>query len=300
MQARKNLSKKNKKFAKKKSKIKIGKDFSPNMKIPNEIITIRKFNEINKAEEEYEQWLYRKKLIEEFTGMSSTLIIGVRGKDGIILGSDRKVIRGGETDFEDKIKFLNINGVSIIFAASGFVGIVDDFLEVFGKALEENIKEGMINSLLSIKLLAEDMVKDIMERYESRLGEEPLRFIFGGLSELDEGKARLYEIGAPGFGQKIKYYRLIGHGSSYARTIAKYLFPISGGIEGVPLKVDKIAPQIAFCISCISGEIDDYVGGNPQIVYILDEKLGAKEYKMDEKEISDKKDQFKKFLSELF
>jgi 20S proteasome alpha/beta subunit len=28
-----------------------------------------------------------------------TLIIGVRGKDGVSLGSDRKVLRGGEAEF---------------------------------------------------------------------------------------------------------------------------------------------------------------------------------------------------------
>jgi 20S proteasome alpha/beta subunit len=296
----KSLSKKNKELKdKKKSKIKIRKVFSPNIKISNEIRTIRMFNEINKAKEEYEQWLYRRKLIEEFTG-KPTLIIGCRGKDGIVLGSDRKVVGGGETHFEDKVKILKIDDVPIIFAAAGFVGIVDDFLEVFGNTLNENMREGRINSLLSVKLLAEDMVKDVMERYEPRLGEESIRFIFGGLSELNKGKARLYEIGAPGFGQKIKYYRLIGHGSSYARTIGKYLFPIERGIEGVPFSVDKISSRIASCIYWIRGEIDDYVGGDPQIVYILDGKSKINKCKVNEKEILDKVEQFKKDLSQAF
>lgn len=36
-----------------------------------------------------------------------TLIVGVRGKDGIVLGSDQKVVRGGETQYTNKIHVLH-------------------------------------------------------------------------------------------------------------------------------------------------------------------------------------------------
>jgi len=260
-------------------KIKIPPYFRIKIKFPKEIEAIREINKINKADKEYQEWIYKRRIIEEFIG-KFTLIIGVRGKDGIVLGGDRKVIRGGETDFEDKVKHLG-SPVPIIFAASGYVGIVDDFLEVFTEALNENIVEGNINNLLSIKFMAEDMVKDIVERYSARLMDaEPIRFIFGGLSELNKGEARLYEIGQPGFGQKIKYYGLIGHGRSYARTIAKYLFPKESGEEGVNLSVEEICPRVAACIDWIGGEVDDYVGGEPQVIYIIDNEKEVREYRI--------------------
>ena len=55
-----------------------------------------------------------------------TLILGVRCKDGIVIGSDRKIMRGGETEFSNKIFEFDIGG-KILFAAEGLTGIRDDF-----------------------------------------------------------------------------------------------------------------------------------------------------------------------------
>lgn len=273
--------------------------FPPEIKLPKEIQLLEKLNKL--GEEEYKRWRHKKELTDKLLG-KTTLVIGVRGKDGIILGGDTKVIRGGEIDFQRKIKTLVIKDVPIIFAAAGVLGVIDDFIEVFEKTLTESFNKGEISSLLSVKFIAEDLVKSVEQRYGPRLGESPLHFIFGGLSDLTKGKAILYEVGSPGFGQKIQFFSFIGHGSPYARTIGKYLFPKeeredeSGEIN---LPCTEIIKRVAFSIYWIGGEVDDYVGGEPQIVYIIDEKAKIEEAKYDRDLIKREVDKTKEFLRNI-
>ena len=55
-----------------------------------------------------------------------TLIVGIRCKDGIVIGSDRKILRGGEAEYATKVFEFDIGG-KILFAAEGLTGIRDDF-----------------------------------------------------------------------------------------------------------------------------------------------------------------------------
>lgn len=281
------------KVKEKKEKIKI----LPEIEFPKEIEFLDKLNKHN--EEKYKKWRFKKTLNEKIFG-KSTLIIGVRGKDGIVLGSDKKIIRGGEIDSENKVKALMIEEkIPIIFAAAGVLGVRDDFLEVFEKTLTESVRKGEVDSLLSIKMIAEDLIEKFVERYGPRLEEYPLQFILGGLAQLEKGEARLYEIGPLGFGAKIEYYSLIGHGSPYARTIGKYLFYRNNKTEKIPFRCNEIIPRIATCIYWIGGEIDDYVGGDPQIVYILDGQSGIKEGKYDKDEVLNKVNQLKENFKKI-
>ena len=267
------------------------------IKFPKEVKYLNKLNKAN--EKEYKEWLRKKAIIKNLLG-KSTLIIGVRSKDGIVLGGDRKVVRGGETDFEDKVRIIKIKEAPIIFAAAGLLGVIEDFLEIFEKTLIANIKKREIVSLLSVKIMAEDLVETYERRYGPKFGQASIfKFILGGLSELTKGKARLYELGSPGYGEKIKYYSLIGHGRDYGRTIGKYLFPIPSSYKESSLSCSDIIPRISACIHWISGEIDDYVGGDPQILYILDNKPEVKEGKYNKAKISKKVGQFKRMIKEI-
>jgi len=262
---------------------------------PKEVEILDMLNKKNR--EAYLRWLRRKLAAEDILG-KSTLIIGVRGKDGIVLGADTKTTRGQETDFEEKLKsIVTVNKAPIVFAGAGAVGVIEDFIEIFEKTLRTNLREGKITSLLTIKIIAEDLVAKAEERYGPKLGQPPLHFIFGGLSELNTGEARLYEIGSPGYGQKIKYCSLVGHGSPYARTIAKYLFPRSRGV--VPLNCKEIVPRIAACIYWIQEEIDDSVGGDPQIVYVSDKNPEIKRGTYNKTKISKRVAGMKRNIAEL-
>jgi 20S proteasome alpha/beta subunit len=267
----------------------------PEIKFPKEVEFLRELNKFR--EEEYKKWLRKKETTEKLLG-KSTLIIGVRAKDGIVLGSDRKIVRGGESEFTEKIRDLKIKENSpLIFASAGYIGVIEDFLEVFEETLIQQSNEGKINSLLAIKWLAEDLVANFETRYAPKLEGTPLEFIFGGLSKLDSGKARLYTIMSRGFGERINSYHIIGHGSPYTQTIAKYLFPVQENGK-INLTCNEILPRIATCIYWIGEEIDYLVGGKPQIVYILDEEGKINEGKYDEDLIEGRVKEFKKSLKE--
>lgn len=295
-----NNSKKNKKEKakiKEEVKIKTFLEYFFNIKYPEEVELIDELNEVNK--EIYEKWLYKKNLAKKITE-GSTLIIGVKGENGIVLGGDTKMMRGGETDFENKVKTFNISkNAPIIFASAGFVGVIEDFIEMFEKTLVSSIEMGKLKNLLSIKIIAEDLVEKVEKRYGPKVGKYPIHFILGGLSELSRGETRLYEIGPGGFGQKIKYTCLVGHGCQYARTIAKYLFPQNNRKGTTALDCNEIVQRIAGCIYWVADEIDNYVGGNPQIVYILNKESGVKIGRYNKGKIQKKVKEFKNNLKNI-
>ena len=243
----------------------------------------------------------KKKKLQKLLGVG-TLIIGVKGKNGIVLGSDKKIIRegGAESDFEDKIHIFNTSGkgkpIKITFVATGYVGIAEDFLEIFEEALKDNIKAGKITNLLDVKFLAEDMLLSFEERYASRLQESPLGFMVGGLKNLSQGEARLYTVFPPGFGEKTKYCGFIGHGSPYARTIAKYLFDRE---QVSNFSIEKIAERIAIVLYWIGEEVDSYAGGKPQIVTLKDGNPKFEILKIDEEKIKKRVIKLKETLRNL-
>jgi len=232
--------------------------FPAKVRISSDLEFMKKLNK--KWKKEYDEWRIKRKMLEKILG-KGTLIIGARAKDGVVLASDRKVIRGGESEYEDKIRVFNITheGGPIIFAAAGYLGVTEDFLEFFQQSLEENVRQGEIGSLISVKFLAEDILKDFEERYAPRLEEYPIEFIFGGLNQLDRGEARLYIIGPRGYGEKIRFFQAIGHGSRYVRTVAKFLLDRE---KLSSLSVEEVSQRIYTCIKWIADDVDDYVGAN--------------------------------------
>jgi 20S proteasome alpha/beta subunit len=271
--------------------------FFPKLKVSKELEFMRKLNK--QMEEEYKLWLLKKKRLEKIS--IGTLIIATQGKNGIVVGSDEKVIWGGgaEADYQKKIEIFNIGSeekpVEICFAAAGYLGAVDDFLEIFKNTLKENLKAGSVANLLGIKFIAEDLLLECEKRYAPRLGEPPLQFILGGLTGLTSGNARLYSIGSSGFGEKIRYYSMIGHGSPYARTIAKYLF--NSEIIN-KLTLEEIAKRVAICIYWVGEEVDNWVGGTPQIVILRDGNAKFETFKINE-EIKKKVEEIKNTLTSL-
>lgn len=183
-----------------------------------------------------------------------------------------------------------------MFASAGAVGVIEDFVELFEKTLSTRIQEGKISSLLSVKMLAEDLVSKEEERYAPRIGRNPLQFLLGGLSDLKGGNARLYEIGFGGFGQIIKFSTSVGHGDPYARTIMKYLFPRNSKKGIIPLVCQEIVGRMAACIYWIGGGVDDFVGGQPQILYMLDKGRQIKEGKYNKARVSRKVNEVKDIL----
>jgi len=182
-----------------------------------------------------------------------TLIIGAECQDGIVLGSDRKLRRGEEVDYSDKIFEM---GNSIIGCA-GLTGISDDFLLI----MRLEISRIRPRSLYELKLIVEDVVNDLSDRYRGRLeeGEEQMEAILGGLEHLNSGNAKLYHI-IGGYAEGIRFL-CIGHGSYYATSISKFLYERDASVE-------KMSKMIAFTISWVAEDIDASVGGKPQVLMV--------------------------------
>ena len=145
-----------------------------------------------------------------------TLIIGARCSNGIILAADRKIMRGGEPDYMDKIFELD----EVVLAFEGLTGIRDDFLLLLRS---ERDRSRGFTILYELKLVVEHIVADLYRRYCERLGEDAsIGAFLGGLSGISKGKAELYYVYPQGYGESVRY-RCSGHGADYAHSIAKFL-----------------------------------------------------------------------------
>jgi 20S proteasome alpha/beta subunit len=144
-----------------------------------------------------------------------TLIIGIKCSDGIVIGSDRKVTRGGEVEYSNKIFEVS----SVLFAIEGMTGIRDDFLLLLNNEIRQ--RKG-IDTLYEMKVIVEDIIEVLSKRYKDRIKEEsPVGVLMGGLEELDKGKAKMYYIHGVGYGEETNFL-CTGHGGPYATSIAKF------------------------------------------------------------------------------
>lgn len=190
-----------------------------------------------------------------------TLIIGARCSDGIILAADRKVIRGGEADYMDKV--FELEGTVLAF--EGLTGIRDDFLLLLRSEMDRI--RGFTN-LYEMKLVVEDIVADLSKRYCERLGDEgSIGALLGGLSGMSTGTAEIYYVHPQGYGEAVRY-RCSGHGADYAHSIAKFLLSPENSVQ-------DNAYRAAFLISWVSEDVDMLVGGEVQVAMIQDDTSGV-------------------------
>lgn len=185
-----------------------------------------------------------------------TLIIGIRCRDGVVIGSDRKVIRGGEAEYSNKVFVIN----NVALAVEGLTGIRDDFLYLLNIELER--RRG-VDSLYEMKVIAEDIVASLAERYRERIREEsPIGVLMAGREQLTQGRAMLYYIHGVGYGESVEML-CSGHGGPYATTLAKFLLDKN-------LDCNENARRAAFIISWVAEDVDITVGGDPEVAIVLD------------------------------
>lgn len=187
----------------------------------------------------------------------STLIIAVRANDGVVIGADTKVMRGGEADYATKIHVLG----DVAFATEGVTGVADDFLLLLKDKVAQ--KKGFA-SLYEAKVLAEDLVFELNARYANRLGtDETIGCVVAGLENITTGKAKLYYLFGRGFAEAITF-RATGSGGPYATGLVKFLHDSKASVE-------ENGRRIAFVIHWVSEAVDTNVGGTPEIAMIRDD-----------------------------
>lgn len=187
-----------------------------------------------------------------------TLVIGARCADGIVIGTDRKVKRGPEPSFDNKI----VEKSNVIFGIAGVTGIWHDLLDLLDSEMERARGFG---SLYEAKIATEDIVSELYRRYRERIGERDAEIdvLMGGLKNKMSGEARLYHISGVGYGEAESRLCMIGSGYPPAASIAKFLI-------SPDLSVEENAYRVAFIIGWIRGGVDDNVGGTPQVAMIRD------------------------------
>ncbi len=199
-----------------------------------------------------------------------TLLIGVRGKDGIALGADQKVMRGGEADYASKIQIVE----GAAFATEGLTGMADDFFLLLRAEVAR--KKGFGN-LYEAKTIAEDIISELTARYKNRLSESSLvGVLMAGLEDITSGPAKMYYIYSEGYGEAVDF-RCTGSGAPYATALVKFLRKKDETAE-------ENAKKIAYTIHWVSEDVSTEVGGDPQVAILHDGKadfvwLSAEEVK---------------------
>jgi 20S proteasome alpha/beta subunit len=197
---------------------------------------------------------------------AGTLIIASRSSDGVIVGSDRRVVRGTESQQAEKVITVELGGkgaaAKVVVAAEGLTGVRDDFFLL----LEGEItRRKGVDTLYEVKVIVEDIIHELTTRYAERLGEPSvIGVVMGGLERLTSGGAKIYYIHGEGYGE-LSTFVCTGHGGPYALSLAKFL------CDAPTLSTEDVANRAAFVISWVSlGELDSSVGGKPQICIFKD------------------------------
>ena len=193
-----------------------------------------------------------------------TCIIGLVCKDGVLIASDRRIVRGPEALEERKIHELKIgeNVVGVV-AASGLTGIRDNFLE-------ESSLEMAARRIVNVKELKESMedaAYRIYTRYSERLKEEAeINALVACLENLSNGKAKLYQLYPNGYMDEIKTYSSLGSSTPLTLPFLKVAYHDN-------LTLEQAARLAVFIIMYIERfELDRNVGGKPMIALVKHEK----------------------------
>jgi len=193
-----------------------------------------------------------------------TLIIGLRARDGVVVGADRKLLRELEVEYSPKYYLYQDR---IVLVAVGLTGIVDDFYDLLHS--EIRTRRG-IETLYEFKIVAEDILAELTERYGERVREErPASVVLAGLEDIVVGKAKMYYIYGEGYGEASKFV-CTGHGAPYALSLAKFLLNPEKDIH-------ENGRRIAYIISWVAEKVDTSVGGTPDILMIRDRKQPPRE-----------------------
>ncbi len=154
----------------------------------------------------------------------STLIIGTRCKDGVVLAADRRELRGYEPTKQSKIRRveLEVGGtkVSVLLAGAGVAAFWDEV----AWSLSHSTKAGLepeVNTLLDVVDRVSSLSINMAARYQRGSLDEPLGCVMAGLDRLTTGEAELYCFAGAGFSKTD--FICLGSGETYALPVADLL-----------------------------------------------------------------------------
>lgn len=187
-----------------------------------------------------------------------TLVIGLRTREGIVLGADRRIITGERESFEEDKIFIAGLSNTIAVSTEGLTGLRDKFVEQTRRAMDVKKTTNLSETIEAL----EDVMYKITTRYAERFenGDGKIISFVVGLDNLLSGNARLYKIIYNGYAEEVRTFDVLGEGSPYARPLVKLLHrPDISLAEGIDI--------CYFMIRTIEElELIQSVGGIPDIL----------------------------------
>jgi len=201
----------------------------------------------------------------------------MRCADGVVIVSDRRMVRGDEAfDEGGKIKDL---GYALV-AYAGLTGLAED---EFVPRVMNAARVARAQSIRELKYVVEDEVAEVRKRYKDKLGADAVvTALVAGLENLNYGKAVLYRVHSEGYAEVVKTYAILGSAMSLAMPVMKVAY------DG-DMTVEEGAKLGAFVVTLIEEfRLDRNVGGGVEIAFVRDsegevekatEVLGAEDSK---------------------
>ncbi len=189
-----------------------------------------------------------------------TLIIGAVCEDGVLIAADSKVVHGNSAHFETKIHVVQ----DVVFAASGFTGLTDDFADYFQAELKSQGRGAGVDTVIQVKMMVEDILHQLWTRYKEGLGEEhsSLEVLLAAREQVRSGPSRLYHFeGGMRYGERMRTSGCIGSGADAAAAVWPFVFEPH-------LTMEDAARRAAFTIGWVADEVDRNVGGVPDVTML--------------------------------
>ena len=193
-----------------------------------------------------------------------TLIIGKRCCDGVILGADRRSLRGLEPNEQNKINQirLEIDSVKsqILLAGAGVGAFWEEIAwssEHYINGINEPKVKTFIDAVSGVSLLS----TNLSVRYQHGGMDEQLGCVLAGLDMLNTGKAKLYYFAGVGFSETA--FICLGSGSAYALSLAGVL------LNATDITTDE-AMRFLPLIFLLVERVTVSVAGGPDIFIVKD------------------------------
>ena len=198
--------------------------------------------------------------------------MGARCKDGVVLISDSKVIRGTGYTHEEKI-FLPFN--EVVVGAAGLTGLFDKFL----KQILIRTANRQVNFYDFVNTV-EDVIREIVARYRERVGASEKGLLEALIAIQTQPKSELYHVLENGYAEIVQGSLAIGHGEPYGSIFLKQLW----NKDMTMLETAKLGALIIKTIDDFG--LDITVGGKPQIRFIPDKEKIREPTEDESKEIA--------------
>lgn len=194
----------------------------------------------------------------------STLIIGRRCQDGVILAADRRELRGLEPNEQTKIRQINFEASSAksvaLLAGAGVTAFWDEVAWSSEQCLSAEV-EPKAKTFLDIVSVISLLATNLSARYQRGGMDEKLGCVLAGSDNLNSGKAKLYYFAGAGFSET--QFICLGSGDAYALPLADVLLKNSDITVEMAL---KFLPFIFLLVERVTVS----VAGGPDIFIIKD------------------------------